>query len=531
MADARLAAALPALLATAALAQPPANPPAQANAIPNVAEDADGGPPPGFVRLTFPGPVELPVLVDYVSERLGIRVLHDAAVTGQSITLRANGDIPVASLEELLRGALRIKGFVLADAPLAGWKTIEPAAELPRVAGAGGDAVTRVFELDHADPSGLTTLLEPFLSDAGASAVAVEGTRLLIVTEFGDALPRVEGLIRAVDRPRVQTETRFVDVTNTAAEDLAARLTELLAAAAPAPGGGAAAAGDDAGGGVGGGRSAVTVVADARTNRAILVGPPAAVDRAAALAEALDAPLGLETEVFELTAVPAERLDRLARGVLGERDAGRLYRSVVDADANVLIVTAPPAALRRVAELVERLDAPGAAPAGGRVRFYKLKYATAEEVLETVLAVAGGGGLPAAPPGGLPRTDGRFRLLGRPAAAGGQPGRPAAPAEPRRTPRPAGPAEPPGSRRRAGRRRPRRGRPGPRRPARDRRPPRRGRPGGTARGGGLRGVRRGGGAGRGDRGHRRIRVRRTGGDRGPGRGAGPSDGGPPARTR
>lgn len=383
-------------LAVSAAAQPPA-PPA---AAPGPAA-ADAGPAPGFVRLTFPGAVELPVLVDYVSERLGIRILHDAALAGQSITLRAPGDVPVAGLEELLRGALRIKGFVLADAPVAGWKTIRPAADLPRAAGPGSDAVTRVFSLDHADPAGLTTLLGPFLSGPGATATAVEGTRLLIVTDFANNLARVEGLIEAVDRPRVRAETRFLDVENAAAEDLAARLTELLAAAAPPAAGGAEAGG-----------ASVSAAADARTNRLILVGPPEALDRAAALAETLDAPLGLSTRVFDLTTVPAERLDRLAKGILGERDAGRLYRSVTDEESNVLIVTAPDAVLERVAELAERLDAPGAAAAGGRVRFHKLKYATAEEVLETLLAVGGGGGLPAVPPGGLPRTDGRFRLLG-----------------------------------------------------------------------------------------------------------------------
>ncbi|MFH5806462.1 secretin N-terminal domain-containing protein, partial [Alienimonas sp. DA493] len=380
-----------------------AQPPAPPVVPPAAAEPADAaaGPPPGFVRLTFPGEVELPVLVDYVSERLGIKILHDQTLAGQSITLRAPGDVPVASLEDLLRGALRIKGFVLADSPVEGWKTIRPAADLPRAAGAGSDAVTRVFTLEHADPSGLTTLLQPFLSTAGASAAAVEGTRLLIVTDFAGNLARVEGLIEAVDRPRTRAETRFVDVTNTAAEDLAARLTELLAAAAP-PG-----AGGEEGPG-----AAVSAAADARTNRLILVGPPEALDRAEALAEALDVPLGLSTRVFDLTTVPAERLDRLAKGVIGERDAARLYRGVIDEEANVLIVTAPEAVLERVAELAERLDAPGAAAAGGRVRFYKLKYATAEEILETLLAVGGAGGLPAVPPGGLPRTDGRYRLLG-----------------------------------------------------------------------------------------------------------------------
>jgi general secretion pathway protein D len=64
----------------------------------------------------------------------------------------------------------------------------------------------------------------------------------------------------------------------------------------------------------------------------------------------------------------------------------RLYRSAIDSDDNLLIVTAPENIHERIKWLREEMDVEGKRP-GSSVKFYKLKNANAEEVLQTLMSI------------------------------------------------------------------------------------------------------------------------------------------------
>ncbi|MHC4717338.1 MAG: type II secretion system protein GspD, partial [Planctomycetota bacterium] len=83
------------------------------------------------------------------------------------------------------------------------------------------------------------------------------------------------------------------------------------------------------------------------------------------------------------------------------------YRSTVDVDSGMLIVTAPEGIHEEIAELKRQLDVPEAGGTGGHVRFYKLMNTTASRVLATIQALEGGEGLDAlmSATGGPPGVD------------------------------------------------------------------------------------------------------------------------------
>jgi len=92
--------------------------PSQASATPSNA------PVSGSVRLSFPAEVELKVIVDYVSQRLGMKILYDEEIANKKVSLRAPGEVPVESLLGVLQSALKMKGLALVDAEVPGWKRI-----------------------------------------------------------------------------------------------------------------------------------------------------------------------------------------------------------------------------------------------------------------------------------------------------------------------------------------------------------------------------------------------------------------------
>jgi type II secretory pathway component GspD/PulD (secretin) len=77
-------------------------------------------------------------------------------------------------------------------------------------------------------------------------------------------------------------------------------------------------------------------------------------------------------------------------------EAERLYRSNVDSDGNLLIVTATPEIHQRVSELRTQMDTAALQPQS-RMRFYQLQNATVEEILTTIQALTGQSPLPGFP--------------------------------------------------------------------------------------------------------------------------------------
>lgn len=397
---------------------------ALAMAGPSSARAADApDDPAGWVTINFPENLELKALIDYVGQRRGINFLYDEQVAGKRVTLKAPLKVPTDSLVALLGSVLKMKGLVMAPTDVPGMMRIEGAGKLTAIAvgpEAAPDAraalaVTNVFELRHTSPGRVEQVIKPFLSATAADLTKVEEHGLIIVTDYEANMKRLENLVATVDRPGRKAEIRFIPVTHLEAEAMAEKVKEMIEAKARASG----SVTDKA-------MPAVTILAYGRTNRVAVVGPADAVTEAAAMVESIDVPLGLETRIYRFTVASSAQVDRLARELIGDVASKRLYRSAIDPEANLLIVTASPEIHAQVEDLRASLDQP-LEESQSPIRFYKLENAKAVDVLTTLRSIEGEAGLAGTTVDGVsaePREAG-YPLPTRPAAEAPAPRRPA----------------------------------------------------------------------------------------------------------
>jgi type II secretion system protein D len=134
----------------------------------------------------------------------------------------------------------------------------------------------------------------------------------------------------------------------------------------------------------------VTLLADRRTNRIVIVGIPSAVEEAADLVQSLDVPAGVVTRTYRLRYIVPERIDSLVRSRLNAAEPKTRYASTMDEVSGLLIVTAPEKAQVEVARLVEGLDVSDD-PSASTLEFYPLINTTAADVLATIRSLLASG--------------------------------------------------------------------------------------------------------------------------------------------
>jgi general secretion pathway protein D len=344
--------------------------------------------PTGTVQVNFPNEIELKVLVDYVSQRLGVRILYDSQNVNKKVNIRAPGEIPASTLLGVLESVLKMNGLALVDADVDGWKRIVQATQLPSIAETIGrdesieqmprtTPVTQAFVLQHADANQLKQTLTPFLTQGsgtgGSNIIAQKEGNLLVVTDYASNVMRIAKLIDLIDGASTEIATEFIDVKNVQAGDLAQRLTGLVAARGKVQGLQASSA-------------TVDVTADERTNQLLVVGTLREVEEVKRLIERLDVPLGLKTEVYPLQNVTPDRVDRLVKELIGEVDAKTSYKSAIDTEGSMLIVTTTEQIHERIQLLSKQLDSP--LPESQKpVRFYRLKHVTVTDLLDILQGI------------------------------------------------------------------------------------------------------------------------------------------------
>jgi len=352
-----------------AVAQPPA--PADPNAP---------------VQLNFPNEVEIKVLVDLVSQRLGIKILYDEQIANKRISIKAPTAIPASSLVSVLESALKMKGLALVDAEAPGWKRIVVTSDLPNVAPIGraqevmdqfglGTPLTQAFVLKHVDPQQVDQAIQAFLTKPGANSIPLPESGTLIITDYASNLLKLAKWIAYLDRPRPDVSLEFVPVANLEAAALAKQVGAILSAKAKAEGGRQPGAG-------------VEIIEETRTNQLLLIGPRDQIDEALRLIRALDVPLGMVTRTYAFQNVDAERIDRLVQDLIDPLAVTRLYRSAIDQQGNLLIATTTEEIHWTIQDLQTSMDV-----ADGRtqspVRFYKVKNLPAASLLQTIRTIEG----------------------------------------------------------------------------------------------------------------------------------------------
>ncbi len=226
------------------------------------------------------------------------------------------------------------------------------------------EVVTRVFKLRHADLEAVKALLAQFVSP-GADVTSFPPD-VLIVSDLGSNLARLDTLLQTVDVEHKPTEvTRIIPIAHADATQLADEVTKVLA---PKPGAKGAPAPTDT----------LTLTADERSNRIVVVASPALLDQAVALIAQLDIPLAGEgrAHVYKLVNAEAKEiatnLEAITQGGARPRGpqgggAGGIasvspttgdVRISANESLNALIIVANPGDFRNLSTIIEELDAP-----------------------------------------------------------------------------------------------------------------------------------------------------------------------------
>lgn len=363
-------------------------------------QNQDQAPPnAGMISLNFPENVELKVLVEYVSQRLGVNILYDEQIGNRRITIKAPSQIPESSLLDLLNSALQMKGLAMVDDKQPGWKRIVQAGNLiaiarspeetQRLAESGrlgaAQAVTRVFEIEHADASRIDQLVKPFLTQPGGNSLVVPGSRLLVVTDYASNMDRVEGLVRLADQPVEAIEIRFIPAQHQEASQLAQQASKLIRAKLTAQ--------HRAAGGKGAQPAqGLDVTHDERTNQVVVVGTRDRIEDAVKVIRSLDVSLDMQTRMYQFQVASPQRIDQLTKDLIGPLMEKRLYRSAVDEQGGMLVVATTHQIHQKILSLKKDLDVV-LPESQSPIRFYKLMNAVAADVLETIRVLEGNEGL------------------------------------------------------------------------------------------------------------------------------------------
>lgn len=349
------------------------------------ADPANAAAPPNNVQLNLPDNMELKLFIDFVSQRLGVRILYDDAINNQKITIKAPDQIPADTLDDLLQSVLKIKGFAIVDADVAGWKRIVKVDKLSNIAQPDGgrplvdleatEAITQSFPLKHVTPERIEEIIKPFLTEGKSDTIKLPTQNTLIITDYAGNLKRLAQLIASVDRPGPESVLKFYAAEHVDASALQKQIIEVLTArlaGTKIPG-----------------SAPLQITIDARTNKLLFIGPPDEVDAAMELAKSFDIPLGIRSQVYSFQFVEAERIDKLIRDLLDPLTVERLYRSSIDETDNLLIVSTTADIHQRIAALQQQMDLESKR-ADSDVKFYKLRFADAAEVLQTIQSIQSG---------------------------------------------------------------------------------------------------------------------------------------------
>ncbi|MBI4516048.1 MAG: type II secretion system secretin GspD [Deltaproteobacteria bacterium] len=308
--------------------------------------------------------VDLAVLVKFISDITHKNFIVDEKVKGK-ITIISPSKISVDEAYLVFQSVLQVKGFttvpsgtVIKILPTKEAKTSTLRTIVPKGGVSPSDEfITRLIPLEHVDANNMVSIMQPMVSPDGLLAAYAPTNSLILI----DTAANSARLLRILIELDVEGRERGIEVL--------------------------------------------------RLNYAF------ATEIAATLAQVLE-----EGQSPQAGAMPPPAASRAARGgapaaaggaVTGGVTPQRSFKIIPDERTNTLIVLAGPLEMRRIKDLVTRLDVP--LPLGtGRIHVYYLKYANAFELVAVLADLIGSGG-----GGGMGGMGAGLRSRGMLGAAGG----------------------------------------------------------------------------------------------------------------
>ncbi len=341
-----------------------------------------------------------------MSKQLGVRFLHGTDVAKREVTVYTPAKLPRKVLPTLLGSLLREANLAIVDSEVSGWKRVVDIGQIVSSAPAGNAednlrrngpaaAVTQVLPVRFIDVTTASTSLKPFLGKTGSNVLAIADQNMLIVTGYAAEVRLVADLLAMIDRPDERGVIEFYTAQRRTAAMLIEQYEALNLSAENAKKQ----------------NDGPRILADLTGRRVVVVGPKELVENAINLLKRLDSGLEYMTRVYRLEFIGAARLDNLIQGFVstGDNDKPTGVETTIDEEGNLLVVRAGAVVHRQIEKLIGELDV-AVDSDDSPIRFYKLKNATAIEVLYSLLALQQAAGSGVAQAGGL--ASGAFGTLG-----------------------------------------------------------------------------------------------------------------------
>ena len=296
--------------------------------------------------------VDLGVLVKFISEITGRNFIVDDRVKGK-ITIISPDRISVEEAYAVFQSVLQVKGFttvpsgpIIKIIPAQEAKSSTVETVLPGGAAMLGDEfITKLIPLENVQVNNMLPIIQPLVSSNGLLA-AYAATNMLIIIDSAANIARISRILHELDVAGLERGMEVIRLHYAFAAEIAATLAQVLEEPQ--------------------GRGAVTTAA------------PTAARAAATRRRATSAAARPPRAPSQAT---------VAQGGMGER----IYRIIPDERTNSLVMVAGPLEMRRIKDLIVRLDVP--LPFGaGRIHVYYLKYANAFEIVPVLADLIGGSG-------------------------------------------------------------------------------------------------------------------------------------------
>ncbi|OGB41003.1 MAG: type II secretion system protein GspD [Burkholderiales bacterium RIFCSPLOWO2_12_67_14] len=290
--------------------------------------------------------------IDQIAQITGETFVVDPRVKGQ-VSVVSSTPLTLSEVYQLFLSVMTTHGFsVITQGEQA---RIVPNAEAKADAGQGPAAPdrleTRVIQVQHSSATELIPLIRPLVPQYGHLA-AVTSANAIIISDRSANIARIDDLLRQLDQ-KGDRDYSVLDLQHAWVMDAAELLNNTLER------------------GQAKGSAGVRVIADSRTNRLIILGPPAARAKLVTLAQSLDSPTSrsANTRVIRLrhndAKALAETLGEISEGLKtqgGGEATGKPQNILIRADEslNALVLLADPDMVATLEDIVRQLDVPRA---------------------------------------------------------------------------------------------------------------------------------------------------------------------------
>lgn len=275
-------------------------------------------------------------LVKAIGKLTGINFIVDPALQGKKVSIIAPSSITVAEAYKAFLSALSANGYTVVRSG-AFWKIQSTdKAHKDNIEVYSGDyypntdqLITRIIKLKYIDAKDFSTSIKWLLSQDNKISTH-ESSNSIILSDYGSVIERIMKIVYEMDIPGSKEGIEIIPIEHASAEELAVILTELLSI-------------------------------EKNTRRSSFISRS-----------------GRKS--------PRVSLSPSAKGKISGGSL-KISSIIPDYRTNSLVVSANKAGLKRIRELIQKLDTPIDASRTGGVYVYNVLYGTAEEVYNTLMGI------------------------------------------------------------------------------------------------------------------------------------------------